>query len=132
MIKSWIVAGCISLFTSILRGIAGHHSALADARASSMDMENIVILHAAWHVVTGVCFASAVVYIYIGIWPARFASAQIATLLSSIFLLSGAIVVVVNSVYGWSVLLALPVLLLSCIGILGMIGVKKVGGIGAA
>ena len=127
MIKSWVAAGIVSLFTSILRGIGGHNTALADARASAMDIENIVILHAAWYVVTGLCFASGIVYFYIGLHPNKFASTQIATLLSFIFLLSAAIVVIVNSIYTWSVLLALPVILLTCIGVLGIAGVKKMG-----
>ena len=132
MIKSWVAAGVVSLFTSILRGVAGHRSPLADARDSNMDMESIVILHAAWHVVTGFCFAAAVVYIYIGLRPQHFASNQLAGLLSAIFLLSALVVIVVNSVYGWSLLLALPAVLLACISILGFVGVKKFGGGNAA
>jgi hypothetical protein len=132
MIKAWIAAGCLSLFTSILRGVAGHRTPLADARASSMELESVVILHSAWYVVTGLCFTSAVVYIYLGCYPKRLASSQIAGLLSAIFLLSAVIVVVVNSVYGWSVMLTLPVLLLSVIGILGLAGIRNERGSHAA
>lgn len=107
------------------REVVGNGTVLADADASNMDRNSIVFYHQAWHVITGLCFASALIFIYIGARPRHLASTQIAWVLSSIFSLSAAIVVVVASVMGWTIDMVAPTVLLSGIAILGATGAMR-------
>ena len=125
MIKSWIAAGVLAFLAGIVREVVGYNSVLSAASASNMDHNSIVFYHIAWHVITGLCFLSSAIFIYIGLHPRRLASSQIAWTLSSIFALSAVVVVIVSSVMGWAIDMAAPVVFLTGIAIFGSIGAVR-------
>jgi hypothetical protein len=125
MIKSWLAAGVLAFLAGIAREVVGSSSVLASASASNMDHNSIVFYHIAWHVITGLCFLSSFIFIYIGLRPNRLASSQIAWTLNSIFALSAVVVVIVSSVMGWAIDMAAPVIFLTGIAIFGSIGAVR-------
>ena len=125
MIKSWIIAGLLSLFTAVTREVIGFNTVLSAASASNLDHNSIAFYYIAWHVITGLCILTSIVFIYIGVRQNRLASSQIAWTLNSIFCLSALIVLFVGLIMGWTSDMVPPVVLLTGIAFFGSIGALR-------
>ena len=125
MIKSWIIEGLLSLFTAVTREVIGFNTVLSAASASNLDHNSIAFYHIAWHVITGLCILTSIVFIYIGVHPNRLASSQIAWTLNSIFGSSALIVLSVGLIMGWTSDMIPPVILLTGIALFGSLGALK-------
>ena len=123
MVRTWIIAGVLNLFTAFVHLIAGHFEMVIPLLNSTMDIIPLATLYACWHMVSITLFFSSIVLLYIGIKPTKFASSHIATIIGILYILYSLLFLVLNIEYGVS---NLPQwILLLPIGLLSLYGVKK-------
>ena len=93
---SWIVAGIACLITGFGRSYAYFSGLAGPLREGGVPAIIANWFPTVWFIVSGVFLLGAVAYLTIGLNPRRFASNQIAVLISSMFLITAGIIGVVN------------------------------------
>jgi hypothetical protein len=121
MKKIWIIAGILNLVTALIHTIAGHFELILPFMDIEMDIALKAILHACWHMVTVTLFVSSLVFLYIGVKPLRYSSAQIALLLGVPYIAFSLVFIALSMAHG---LFLFQWVLLLPIGILAIYGAK--------
>lgn len=118
----WIIAGFLNLFTFFLHLIGGQIDIVNPMMESSMSLQPMSEMLAAWHLITVFLLMSSIYFIQIGFKNADQNPEQLVNFMSYCYFAFGLVFIVVSLVQGvftpqW--ILLLP------IGILGLIGLKK-------
>ncbi len=123
IIKSWVSAGSLNLFTALIHLISGHFEIVNPLLNSTIDTVVLATLYACWHMVTVILFGSSILLLYIGIKPTQFLSNYLATIVGTLYILFSLVFMILMIEYGFSNLPQWTLLL--PIGLLSLYGTKK-------
>ncbi|MBD3166947.1 hypothetical protein GF324_10135 [bacterium] len=124
MYKTLLAAAILNLLSALVHTFVGGPEVMTPFRALEFNLENKAILHTVWHLVTITLFFTTAVFFLITLRPDRYATEQLAAVMSLPYVLFALLFVLMSIVYG--VFLIQWVLLLP-VGVVGLIGAKQIG-----
>ncbi|MCP4567193.1 MAG: hypothetical protein GY841_06410 [FCB group bacterium] len=120
----WLVSGGIGLITAFIHLISGQSGVIKPFLLCDLAAMPRAVLHACWHMITVILFASAIALLYLGVNPISSGSNVLALFIGGQFVAYAIVFLVFSFIGNWSrKLMRLPQwTLLLPIGVLAIVG----------